>query len=82
MINCIVLLSNWSSTVSYTTQKDTTVPIEIQNVSAERKKISGVKKGEVIKLTWDKPVGAVIKEQIEYYRIYKKSGTESHSIIQ
>jgi len=71
----LFLISGWSEIRTYTTEKDPYPPNEIMNVSANRLQQDLFFKGEYIKITWDWPVGAIILQQIEYFRVYKFAGS-------
>lgn len=73
----LFLVSGWSVIETYETEKDPYPPNEIMNVSANRLRQGELftPKGEYIKLTWDWPVGAVMLQQIEYFRVYKYAGS-------
>lgn len=75
----IVFVSDWSDVKSYTTEEDTTPPVEIQNVAARRFYHVRKQYGDYIKLTWDRPENAIIEQQLDYYRIYRLKGTDTQA---
>jgi len=75
-----ILVSDWSDIEWYLTEKDPYPPPEVQNVSAKRMRQLGIRKGEHIKLTWDRPTLAIMREQIDHYRIYKLKGTDAEAL--
>jgi hypothetical protein len=74
-----VLRSNWVET-TYTTQRDTAKPDEIEGVAARRTWYSGtalVQKGEYIKLNWNMPANPIINQQLDHYEIWRMIGNDS-----
>lgn len=79
----LFLVSEWSEIGRYETEKDPYPPNEIMNVSSNRLRQNLFFKGEYIRITWDWPAGAIILQQVEYFRIYKLAGTilEAENIV-
>jgi len=73
------LVSPYSEIGEYTTDKDPDPPDEIESVEAKRLRQNLIRRGEYIKLTWDWPTGALMQQQIDYYRIYRLEGTDAEA---
>lgn len=73
-----VFVSDWAY-ATYKTGEDTTRPNEIEYVAARRLYHGRKLFGEHIKLTWKRPTNAIIEQQVDYYRIYRKKGTDAEA---
>ena len=75
----ITLVSDWSSGQWYTTLKDTTPPDPVDNVDARRFFWYNFQKGDYIKVNWTVPKNPIIREQIDFYEVWRKAGTNSEA---
>jgi hypothetical protein len=72
----IALVSGWSAAGEYYVERDPYPPAEVEDVSCRRLRhfaAGGIlsEKGEHIKVDWKRPTLALLREQIDFYKIYR-----------